>query len=188
MSTQKIPYPYADDAELLQALGNAIRLERLEDIGLSGGYVLHDSRWWRVTGLRSSGGVDLQIAGPSNRADPESSTLLGAPDDLIFYVDPGSRLQFQDGALLDIPWPAEDLIYVKDARCRDTWADLKTQVYGVFVLRYGPKGALHYVPADQSRQPGVASTWILVPDQDLILDWEPVDVAALLERMERGDD
>lgn len=184
MSTRKTFSPYTDDAERLQVLSRALRLERLEDVGLSNGYVLHASRWWRVTGPVSCGGADLQIAGPSNKADPESSTLLGAPDALVICVDRESGLQFQDGALLDVPWPDEDLIYVRDARCRDTWSDPETPVYGVFIRRYDSEEAPYYVPADRDRQPGVASTWALVPDCDLILDWEPVDVTDLLERMQ----
>lgn len=185
MSTRKTFYPYEDDAERLQALSEALRLERLEDVGLSNGYVLHDSRWWRVVGSTSSGGVSLRSAGSSNRADSESAVLPGAPDDLIVYVDRESGLQFQDGTLLGVPWPNEDLIYVRDARCRDTWSDPEVRVYGIFIRRYAPEGDSFYVPADRSRQPGVASTWTLVPDCDLILDWEPVDVADLLERMQK---
>lgn len=42
-----VPYPYENDAELLQGLSSRIRLERVEDLASYVGYVLHDSAWWR---------------------------------------------------------------------------------------------------------------------------------------------
>ena len=35
------PGPYVDDYDRLQALGERIQIERLEDVGSSEGYVLH---------------------------------------------------------------------------------------------------------------------------------------------------
>lgn len=54
MSGVPYPYPYENDAELLQGLSNLIRLERVEDLASYAGYVLHDSAWWRVPGAASS--------------------------------------------------------------------------------------------------------------------------------------
>lgn len=52
----RVPYPYENDAELLQGLSNRIRirLERVEDLATYVGYVLHDSAWWRALGAASS--------------------------------------------------------------------------------------------------------------------------------------
>ena len=54
-------------------------------------------------------------------------------------------------------WPDHDLIYVRDAR-----------------RQHVQIGA----------QDGVQPHWLLDPEYDLILDWEPVDVADLLSRMQ----
>lgn len=179
-----VPYPYETDDERLQALSSRVCLKRLEDVISGEGYVLHNSIWWRVCGPSSPDGVELEIAGPADQLHPKTSTLLGSPDDLIAYVDEEAGLQFREGVLLDVPWPVGGLIYVADARCRGLGNDPEEPVHGIFILRFDSDGSSYYAPADPEHQPGVASSWLLSPYRDLILDWSPVDVADLLSRME----
>lgn len=182
-----VPHPYGDDYDRLRALGERVQIERLRDVGSSGGYVLHNSTWWRAAGPDSLGGIGLEIAGPTDYRDPRTSTLIGSPDDLAIYAQEESGLQFREGVLLDVLWPYFGLIYVKDARRRGAGNDPDEAVHGIFSLRFAPDGGSYYVPVDPESQPGVASTWPLFPDRDLILDWRPVDVGDLLSRMEAGD-
>ena len=175
---------YENDDERLLALGNRIGLKRLEDVIDSEGYVLHSSTWWRVCGPSTSEAVDLEIAGPSDLLHPLTSTLSGSPADLVIYVDGAARLQFQEGVLLDTPWPDGDLIYVAEARLRGIGNDPYEPVHGIFALRFEEDGSSYYVPVDPEFQPEVASSWVLYPERDLVLDWSPVDVYDLLSRME----
>lgn len=180
----QVPYPYGNDGERLQAISNRISLRRLEDVIDSEGYVLHNSTWWRIFGPAGPGEVDLEIAGPSDPLHPRTSTLSGSPSDLIVYADVESGLQFQEGALLDTPWPVGGLIYVAEARLRGIGDDPGEPVHGIFTLRFEEDGGSYYAPVDPEFQPGVASTWLLYPERDLVLDWSPVGVYGLLARME----
>lgn len=181
------PGPYVDDYDRLQALGERIQIERLEEVGSSGGYVLHNSTWWRAAGPDSPEGIGLEIAGPTYPLDPPTSTLVGPPDALVIYAQEGSGLQFCEGTLLDVLWPDYGLIYVKEALRRGVGSDPDEVVHGIFILRFDSEGDSYYVPADPESQPGVSSSWLLSPDQDLILDWRPVDVGDLLASMEGED-
>lgn len=178
------PYTRETDADRLQALSSRVRLKRLEDTISGEGYVLHNSAWWRVSGPAGSEGVDLEIAGPADPLHPRTSTLLGSADGLVVYADADSGLQFREGVLLDVLWPVGGLIYVADARCRGIGNDPEERVHGIFVLRFEADGSSYYAPADPEYLPGVASSWLLSPYRDLILDWSPVDVYDLLSRME----
>lgn len=60
----RVPYPYENDAELLQGLSNRIRLERVEDLASYAGYVLHDSAWWRVLGSAPTGRASSWVLYP----------------------------------------------------------------------------------------------------------------------------
>lgn len=84
-------------------------------------------------------------------------------------------------------WPDHDLIYVRDARRRHVQVGSEERVFGIFSRRYDSDGNEYFYPVERRAQAGVKSCWLLDPEYDLILDWEPVDVAALLERM-RGRD
>lgn len=180
----EVHYPYENDDEQLQALSSGISLKRLEDVVPYGGNVLHDSLWWLVTGSGSTEELELEIACPSDPLNPRESRLRGKASDLVVYADAESGLQFQEGVLLDTPWPVGGLIYVADARCRGIGSDPDARVNGIFVLRFEEDGSSYYAPVDPEYQPGVASSWLLSPYRDLILDWRPVDVADLLTRME----
>lgn len=78
-------------------------------------------------------------------------------------------------------WPEGDLIYVRNARRRHVSRGAEDRIFGIFALHYDEDGNSYYYPVDRERQPGVQSYWLLDPRYDLILDWEPVDVAKLLE-------
>lgn len=83
-------------------------------------------------------------------------------------------------------WPDHDLIYVRDARRRHVQTGSDERVSGIFSRRYDSDGNEYFYPIERRAQAGVQPHWLLDPEYDLILDWEPVDVADLLERMQRG--
>lgn len=178
-------YGYETDDDLIEDLSERIVLKRLEDVIPGEDYVLHASYWWRV--VRADWGTSvlyLEIAGPSGQGNPATAVLVRDEGDLVVTSPASSDLQFQDGTLLDVPWPHGDLIYVKDARRRGDWEDLEERVFGIFSRRYGPDWEPYYAPADRERQPGAPLSGHLFPGSYLILDWVPVDVAALLKEME----
>lgn len=181
------PHGYETDYELIDDLGKRVCLKRFEDVIPDEDYVLHASYWWRVTGeAGETGALELEIAGPSDPLNPETGVMLGG-DGALVVASPGSAgLQFQDGVLLDVPWPCCGLIYVKWASRRGVGNDPDEKVFGIFALRYGSDGGPYYAPVDQEMQPGVASSWFLYPERDLILSWEPVDVASLLSEYSGG--
>lgn len=179
-------YGYETDDDLTEALGKCVVLKRLEDVMPDEDYVLHASYWWRV--VRADWGTSvlyLEIAGPSSAENPETAVLVRDEEDLVVTTSASSGLQFHNGELLSVPWPHCSLIYVKNARRREVGADPGEEVFGIFALRHDSYGEPYYAPVDQGMQPGVASDWLLFPERDLILSWEPVDVADLLERMQR---
>lgn len=170
-----------NDYELVESLGKRIGLKRLEDVLPEDDYVLHASYWWKVLGkVGDTGALNLEIAGPSSPRNPETAVLVGDDGHLVVTAPHSAGLQFQDGVLSDVPWPCCGLIYVKNARKRGIGDDPAERVFGIFSLRYGSDGDSYYYPVDQEMQPGVASDWLLFPERDLILSWEPVDVTALL--------
>lgn len=84
-------------------------------------------------------------------------------------------------------WPDHDLIYVRDARRRHAQVGSEERVFGIFSRRYDSDGNEYFYPVERRAQAGVKPCRLLDPEYDLILDWEPVDVEDLLERM-RGRD
>lgn len=174
-------HDYETDYERIDDLGKRVGLKRFEDVIPDEDYVLHASYWWRVTGeVGGTGALELEIAGPDDPLHPETSVLVEDDGSLVVTASTVSGLQFKDGVLLDVPWPCCGLIYVKRASLRGVGNDPDEKVFGVFTLRYDSDGEPYYAPADPEMQPGVASNWILDPRYDLILSWEPVDVAELL--------
>lgn len=172
---------FDNDYELVESLGKRIGLKRLEDVLPEEDYVLHASYWWKVLGeVGDTGALDLEIAGPSSPRNPETAVLVGGGGHLVVTASYRAGLQFQDGVLSDVPWPCCALICVKRASRRGVGNDPDEKVFGIFSLRYGSAGESYYAPVDQEMQPGVASNWFLYPERDLILAWEPVDVAELL--------
>lgn len=184
-------YPYDNDYELVQALGRKITLRRLEEVQ-TGDVVLHGSRWWKVVGERDPEiTLDLEIAGGPATGQPTTDSLSGASSALAVVAEGGSGLQFSSGVLLDVMWPGFDLIYVKDAIRRHlapSNPEEEESIYGIFARHYDADGDSYYAPVDRELQPGVPSHWILDPRYDLILDWKPVDVYGLLERMRESEE
>lgn len=174
-------HDYESDYELVESLGKRIGLKRMEDVIPDEDYVLHASYWWRVTGeVGGTGALELEIAAPDDPLRPETAILVGNEGSLVVTSPASAGLQFRDGVLLDVPWPCCSLIYVKRASRRGVGNYPDEKVFGIFSLRYGSDGEPYYAPADPKMQPGVASDWLLFPERDLILSWEPVDVADLL--------
>lgn len=174
-------HDYETDYELTEALGKRIGLKRLEDVIPDEDYVLHASYWWKVVGeVGETGALELEIAGPLDPKKPGTAVLIGDGGSLVVTTSIASGLQFRDGTLLDVLWPCCSLIYVKNASKRGIGDDPREKVFGIFALRYGSDGEPYYAPVDQEMQPGVASSWLLFRERDLILAWEPVDVTALL--------
>lgn len=172
-------YGYETDDDLTKALGECVVLKRLEDVMPDEDYVLHASYWWRV--VRADWGTSvlyLEIAGPCSEENPETAVLVRDEEDLVATAPTSSVLQFRDGVLLDVPWPSCGLVYVQDARTGG--AGPGERVFGIFSSRYGSDGEPYYAPVDPETQPGVSSSSLLFPGRDLILAWEPVDVAGLL--------
>lgn len=183
-------YPYDNDYERVQALGKKITLRRLKEVQ-TGDVVFYGSKWWKVVGERDPEiTLDLEIAGPWTTGQPATESLSGTASALVIVAEAGSGLQFSSGVLLDVLWPECGLIYVKDAprlpiapSSPEAGAE-EENIFGIFALHYDFDGDSYYAPVDQEMQPGVASHWILDPRYDLILNWEPVDVADLLKRMQ----
>lgn len=176
-------HDYETDYERVNALGKRIGLKRLEDVIPDEDYILHASYWWRVVEeVGDTGSLELEIAGPTAPMNPATAVLAGDEGSLVVTASTASGLQFQDGVLLDVPWPCCGLIYVKRASRRGVGNDPDEKVFGIFSLRYDSAGEPYYAPIDQEMQPGVASNWQLYPDRDLILSWEPVDVSDLLRK------
>lgn len=181
-------YGYETDDDLTEALGKCVVLKRLKDVMPDEDYVLHASYWWRV--VRADWGTSvlyLEIAGPSGKGNPATAVLVRDEGDLAVTSPVSSDLQFREGTLLDVPWPDSTLIYVKNARLLGAWEDPEERVSGIFVRQYGPDGDPYYAQVDSDRKPGAAPGMALLPGSALVLDWEPVDVAGLLERLENRD-
>ena len=182
-------YGYETDDERIEALSECIALKRLEDVIPGEDYVLHASYWWRVAGeVGETGALELEIAAPADPTHPETSILVGDEGSLVVTAPASAGLQFRNGTLIDVTWPRCGLIYVRNARRRGVGDDPDEKVFGIFSLRYGSDGGPYYAPVDPEVQPGVASNCPLYPGFDLILSWEPVDVAALLKEMGDKED
>lgn len=180
-------YQHDEDDARLEELSAGIRLKRLKDVIPGEDYVLHASYWWKVLGeAAGKWDLDLEIAGPCSWEKPATSVLGGDGGNLVVTASDHSGLQFRDGVLLDSVWPCCGLIYVESASRRGVGDDPEERVFGIFSLRYDSDGSPYYAPTDQEMQPGVAPDWILDPRFDLILSWEPVDVAELLRAYSEG--
>ena len=178
----------SDDYDRVQALGRFISLRRGSDI-IADAIIYHGDCWWRVLGNGTTVESEILYAEKAGSASYDSEEVKIPVDECALYpiVREGAPLQFQDGAVLEELWPHYELIYIKDARIRGAGGCPDERVFGIFSRHYDSDGDIYYAPVDQEMQPGVASIWILSPERDLILDWEQVDVADLLERLERGD-
>ena len=179
-------YAYDNDYEREQALGRFIGLKRGRDI-IADAIIYHGDCWWRVLGNGTTMDTEILYVERAGSAEGSSEEVKIPVDESRLYpsVSEGAPLQFQDGSLLREFWPCCGLIYVKDARRRSTQADENEKVFGIFALHYDSDGDPYYYPVDREMQPGVASSWLLDPEFDLILAWEPIDVTDLLERVQK---
>lgn len=174
---------YADGARLID-LSQYIVLKRGSDI-IADAIIYHGDCWWKVLGNGFADGTDIihaEKAG-SPRHDAEEVTI--PIDDAKTYptVPEGAPLQFRDGDLISTEWPDKDLIYVdkalrKDVSRRDGLFE-KDEVHGLFARRYDSDGDCYYAPVEAEDQ-GIDGDWILEEHLDLILEWRPVDIAAVL--------
>lgn len=186
-------YPFENDDERVASLGSNILLKRIEDIVPDEDYIMYYSCWWRVVGMMSIQGsqdvrVDLELAGPAYVRPAQEEVARARWGTLMVVADPSAGLQFRDGELLDVPWPAGDLIYVKDSSRWSIKEQGTERVTGVFSRHHAADGGPdYYAPVDPEFQPGMPASAILDPRFDLILDWEPVDVGDLLERLESSN-
>lgn len=185
-------YPYdidndSADYSRVQALGKYISLKRGSDI-IADAIIYHGDCWWKVLGNGTTMESEILYAEKAGSPEGSAEEVKIPVDECEVYpsIREGAPLQFQNGSLLKEFWPCCGLIYVKDARRRSTQADENEKVFGIFALHYDSDGDPYYYPVDQDMQPGVASDWLLDPKYDLILDWDPIDVADLLSRM-RGE-
>lgn len=174
---------YADDTRLID-LSKYILLERGSDI-VAGAIIYRGDCWWKVLGNGTSGGREFLYAGKAGGAEYGAEEVKILIDDSKIYLTvlEGSPLQFSEGDLIPTEWPDKDLIYVdkalrKAVSKRDGLYE-KDEVRGLFSRRYDSDGDCYYAPVEPEEQ-GIDSNRVLVEHLDLILEWRPVNVAAVL--------
>ena len=174
---------YADDSRLT-AQSKHIFLKRGSDI-IADAIIYHGDCWWKVLGNGTTMESEVLYAekAGSIRYDAEEVTI--PIDDARTYltVPEGAPLQFRDGDLIPTEWPDKDLIYVDKAiRRAVTGRDglfEKDEVHGLFARRYDSDGDCYYEPVEAEDQ-GINKSWMLIENYDLILEWRPVNIAAVL--------
>lgn len=148
--------------------------------------IYHGDCWWKVLGNGTTMESEVLYAekAGSLRHDAEEVTI--PIDDARTYltVSEGAPLQFRDGDLISTEWPDKDLIYVdkalrKAATKRDGVFE-KDEVHGLFARRYDSDGDCYYAPVEADDQ-GIDKNWMLMEHYDLILEWRPVNIAAVLK-------
>lgn len=174
---------YADDAQLIN-LSKYIFLKRGSDI-IADAIIYHGDCWWKVLGNGTTMESEVLYAEKAGGTEYAVEEVKIPIDDGKTYLTvlEGSPLQFRDGDLISTKWPDKDLIYVdkalrKAASRRDS-AFEKDEVHGLFSRRYDADGGCYYAPVEAEDQ-GISKTWILVEHLDLILEWRPVNIAAVL--------
>ena len=174
---------YADDVRLID-LSKHIFLRRGSDI-IADAIIYHGDCWWKVLGNGTTMESEVLYAekAGSIRYDAEEVTI--PIDDARTYltVPEGAPLQFRDGDLISTEWPDKDLIYVDKAlRMAVTGRDglfEKDEVHGLFARQFDSDGDCYYVPVEAEDQ-GINKNWMLIENYDLILEWRPVNIAAVL--------
>lgn len=174
---------YADDIRLSD-LSTHISLKRGSDI-IADAIIYHGDCWWKVLGNGTTMESEVLYAekAGSLRHDAEEATIPIDAAKAYLTVLEGAPLQFHDGELISTEWPDKDLIYVdkalrKAAATRDDVFE-EDKVHGLFVRRYGSAGDCYYVPVEPEDQ-GIDSHWVLMEHYDLILEWRPVNISAVL--------
>lgn len=174
---------YADDVRLID-MSQYISLKRGIDI-IDDAIIYHGDRWWKVLGNGSYDPglfVYAEMAG-SIAIDPEKVKIPIDDAKTYLVVPEGAPLQFRDGDLISTEWPDKDLIYVDKALRKDVSKRAgiyeKDEMHGLFVRRYDSDGGCYYAPVEAEDQ-GIDSSWLLLEGMDIILEWRPVNIAAVL--------
>lgn len=174
---------YADDDRLID-LSQYIFLRRGRDI-IADAIIYHGDCWWKVLGNGTTMESEVLYAekAGSIRYDAEEVKIPIDDDKTYLTVPEGAPLQFHDGELISTEWPDKDLIYVDKAirravTGRDGLSE-KDEVRGLFARRYDSDGDCYYVPAEAEDQ-GIDKNWMLIEHYDLILEWRPVNIAAVM--------
>ena len=174
---------YADDIRLI-GLSKNIFLKRGSDI-IADAIIYHGDCWWKVLGngtTMESEVLYVEKAG-STEYDAEEVTIPIDDDKTYLTVLEGSPLQFRDGDLISTEWPDKDLIYVdkalRKAVSRRDGVFEKDEVHGLFSRRYDTDGDCYYAPVEAEDQ-GIDKNWMLMEHYDVILEWRPVNIAAVL--------
>ena len=174
---------YADDSCLID-LSRYIYLRRGSDI-IADAIIYHGDCWWTVLGNGTTMESEILYAekAGSIRYDAEEVTIPIDDSKTYLTVMEGAPLQFRDGDLISTEWPDKDLIYVDKAlRTAATKRDgvfEKDEVHGLFARRYDSDGDCYYAPVEAEDQ-GIDKNWMLMEHYDVILEWRPVNIAAVL--------
>ena len=174
---------YADDIRLL-GLSKYIFLKRGSDI-IADAIIYHGDCWWKVLGNGTTMESELLYVEKAGGAEYDAEEAKIPVDDAKTYLTvlEGAPLQFRDGELITTEWPDKDLIYVdkalrKSGSKREGLYE-KDVVHGLFARRYDSDGDCYYAPVEADDQ-GIDKSWVLMEHYDLILEWRPVDIAAVL--------
>nr|DAK24372.1 MAG TPA: hypothetical protein [Caudoviricetes sp.] len=175
---------YADDIRLID-LSKYIFLKRGSDI-IADAIIYHGDCWWKVLGNGTTMESEILYAEKAGGAEYDAEEVKIPIDDTKTYLTvlEGAPLQFRDGSLISTEWPDKDLIYVdkalrKAVSKRDGIYE-KAEVHGLFSRRYDSDGDCYYAPVEPKDQ-GIDRNWMLVEHLDLILEWRPVNIAAVLK-------
>lgn len=175
---------YADEIRLSD-LSSYIVLIRGSDI-IADAIIYHGDCWWKVLGNGTTMKSEVLYAekAGSLRHDAEEVTIPIDEAKTYLTVLESAPLQFRDGDLISTEWPDKDLIYVdkalrKAATKRDGVFE-KDEVHGLFARRYDSDGDCYYAPVEADDQ-GIDKNWMLMEHYDLILEWRPVNIAAVLK-------
>lgn len=175
---------YADDTRLID-LSRHISLKRGSDI-IAGATIYRGDCWWKVLENGTTMESEVLYAEKAGGAEYDAEEVKIPIDDTKTYltVMEDAPVQFRDGELISTEWPDKDLIYVDKALIkavskRDGLYE-KDEVHGLFARRYDSDGDCYYAPVEPEDQ-GIGRNWILVEHLDLILEWRPVNIAAVLQ-------
>lgn len=175
---------YADEIRLSD-LSSYIVLIHGSDI-IADTIIYHGDCWWKVLGNGTTMESEVLYAEKAGSLRHDAKEVTIPIDDAKTYltVMQGAPLQFRDGDLISTEWPDKDLIYVdkalrKAATKRDGVFE-KDEVHGLFARRYDSDGDCYYAPVEADDQ-GIDKNWMLMEHYDLILEWRPVNIAAVLK-------
>jgi hypothetical protein len=170
---------HADNIRLID-LSKYILLKRGSDV-IADTIIYHGDCWWKVLGNRTTMESEVLYAEKAGGAEEVTIPIDDSKTYLTILED--APLQFRDGELLSTVWPDKDLIYVDKAFCKAVTGRgglyEKDEVHGLFSRRNDSAGYCYYAPVEPEDQ-GIDRGWMLVERYDLILEWRPVNIAAVL--------